>query len=235
MDHGQALELQAAERYLLGELSTEEAAEFESHFFECTDCCVGVELGLDFVRHAKAVLAEPSPAPSRATHQPETRKSRIDWWSALTDVRAWLQPASYLPAAAAVLLASVVIYQSGVIIPGLHRALTEPQAPLQYSLGAISRGEAVKIDPPATTPITLAFDLPPDQNFSSYRCVIHRKSDGKEFVEKTAPPRAGEPVTVYLPSASVQNGDYVLSVYGVDAEGAPGPRISDYSFEVVGR
>src|ERR1700743_355532 len=106
MDHGQALELQAVERYLLGELSAEEAAEFESHFFACAECCADVESGVDFVRHAKVVLGEPSPAATKAKAKPETRKSNIGWWSALTDIRAWLQPSSYLPAVAALLFAA---------------------------------------------------------------------------------------------------------------------------------
>ena len=42
--------MQAAERYLLGELSPDEAEEFEHHFFTCTECAIAVENGQEFIR-----------------------------------------------------------------------------------------------------------------------------------------------------------------------------------------
>ena len=35
MDHSEAVQLMATERYLLGELSPDQREAFEEHFFEC--------------------------------------------------------------------------------------------------------------------------------------------------------------------------------------------------------
>jgi hypothetical protein len=38
MSHDQAVSSQAAERYVLGELTSSERDAFESHFFDCAVC-----------------------------------------------------------------------------------------------------------------------------------------------------------------------------------------------------
>lgn len=38
VEHQSAVELRFAERYLLGELSPDETASFEAHFFDCALC-----------------------------------------------------------------------------------------------------------------------------------------------------------------------------------------------------
>jgi anti-sigma factor RsiW len=58
VEHQSAVELQFAERYLLGELSPEEAASFEAHFFECALCAEEVRRGAHLVANLKAVLQD---------------------------------------------------------------------------------------------------------------------------------------------------------------------------------
>lgn len=58
MEHQSAVELQFAERYLLGELSPEEAVSFEAHFFECVLCAEEVRRGAHLVANLKAVLQD---------------------------------------------------------------------------------------------------------------------------------------------------------------------------------
>ncbi len=58
MEHQSAVELRFAERYLLGELSPDEAASFEAHFFECALCAEEVRQGAHLVANLKAVLQE---------------------------------------------------------------------------------------------------------------------------------------------------------------------------------
>ncbi len=59
MEHQSAVELRFAERYLLGELSPEETASFEAHFFDCALCADEVTRGAHFVANLKAVFQEP--------------------------------------------------------------------------------------------------------------------------------------------------------------------------------
>lgn len=58
MEHQTAVELRFAERYLLGELSPDEAAAFEAHYFECARCADEVRQGAHLVANLKAVLQE---------------------------------------------------------------------------------------------------------------------------------------------------------------------------------
>ena len=56
MEHQTAVERRFTERYLLGELSPEEAAEFEAHFFECPVCADEVRQSAHLIANVKDVL-----------------------------------------------------------------------------------------------------------------------------------------------------------------------------------
>ena len=55
MDHNEALRLQAAEKYVLGELSPPLRNEFEAHFFECQECALDLKATAAFVDNARHV------------------------------------------------------------------------------------------------------------------------------------------------------------------------------------
>ncbi len=56
MQHKDCRRTLAAERYLLGEMNEAEMQEYESHYFDCNSCARELELGLAFVKHAKAIF-----------------------------------------------------------------------------------------------------------------------------------------------------------------------------------
>lgn len=56
MDHLQAIQLRAAERYALNQLNVTEAEEFEEHFFSCTECAEEVRWVNMFESNAKKVV-----------------------------------------------------------------------------------------------------------------------------------------------------------------------------------
>ena len=55
MDHNEALQLQAAEKYVLGELPPPLRDEFEEHFFGCQECALDVKAAAGFVDNARHV------------------------------------------------------------------------------------------------------------------------------------------------------------------------------------
>ena len=61
MEHQLAVELRFAERYLLGELSPDEIASFEEHFFDCALCADEVRASAHLEANLKAVLQESFP------------------------------------------------------------------------------------------------------------------------------------------------------------------------------
>src|SRR5262249_36427274 len=62
MSHDQAVSSQAAERYVLGELTLAEREAFEGHYFDCGACFEQVETNAQFLGRAREVLdREPEP------------------------------------------------------------------------------------------------------------------------------------------------------------------------------
>ena len=43
MDHNEAIQLQAAVKYVLGELSQIQREEYEEHYFECAECAIDLK------------------------------------------------------------------------------------------------------------------------------------------------------------------------------------------------
>ena len=66
MNHQEAVEQRAAERYLLGEFSPPERGEFEEHFFGCQECAGEVRAGAAFTANLRAVFEDE--AAVRAAH-----------------------------------------------------------------------------------------------------------------------------------------------------------------------
>src|SRR6266478_19064 len=56
MDHNQALQLQAAVKYVLGELSQVQRDEYEDHYFDCAECAVDIKALATFADTTREVL-----------------------------------------------------------------------------------------------------------------------------------------------------------------------------------
>lgn len=225
MDHSRATEVQAAERYLLGELPASEAEDFERHFFECADCAQAVEAGAEFIANARAVLGERG---ARAASDRLPWKSGEPFWQRLG---GWWSLPRLVPTAAAAALAAAVLYQGFVVIPGLRQAFDNPRALPAFQLIGASRGAGVQIRVPAGTPaFSLAIDIPPDVHFAQYLCVVTR--DGRKVFGVAAPaPGAGQPITILTPIRALTAGDYEFTVYGLTADGQQRDKVAGSSFQ----
>ena len=80
MNHDEAIRLKAAEKYLLGELSTELRDEYEDHYFGCAECALDVQTGAVFIDNARDVLSSSSVADIGAKRRPVRSGG---WWTAL--------------------------------------------------------------------------------------------------------------------------------------------------------
>lgn len=217
MDHARAVETMAAERYLLGELPSAEADDFERHFFECTDCATAVESGTQLIVGMRAELAA-SPQ-TRASTAPS--RKRRGWWFQ----RGWV-----LAGAAAILLACIGLYQGAVIIPGLRRDLGRAVVLPAFQLAGASRGETVRVRiPPGAPFLALAADVPPVPAFPQYVCALMSGSQTVFRVTAAAPP-GGQPITILVPVRLLRAGDYDLEITGNGAAGGESDRTSHYAF-----
>src|SRR3954467_2067694 len=151
MDHSEAIELRAAERYLLGELDATQRDQFEEHFFGCLECAGDVRSGAILVDNARDLLIH-EPAQPQVIHAPS--RGNRGWFG-------WLQPAWGF-AAAVIALAAILSYQNLVTIPSLKHAAEQPQALASFSLLSVgSRGAGpTTISVPKNRPFGLYIDVP---------------------------------------------------------------------------
>jgi hypothetical protein len=223
LDHLQAIETQAAERYLLGELAASDAEAFELHFFECQLCASAVDSGDRFVTAAQDYFRQPATVATPAA--PATpKRSFSDLMAAI------FRPAFAMPALAALLL--LIGYQNAVVIPGMKQILNTARALPAVQLIGASRGDESVVHIPAETPfLSLAADIPPGTPFQQYLCVITKA--GREVSRSINPaPAEGQPITVLIPAGQLSGGSHVLTLYGVGPQGERSDKISTYPFTV---
>lgn len=153
MEHAEAVENQAVERYLLEELTAAEADSFEEHYFDCPECAEDLRAGAAMLDGGRRIAAEAGSAhlPSNVERfaAPVQRTPRSTWLAA---------------AAAAILLfglGGAFLMQRGAA-PSFE-VMQEAPAYLAVSRSAENvvtlRGEqsAVRF-----------VDIPPDGGFASY-------------------------------------------------------------------
>src|SRR5262245_2814784 len=137
MEHQEAVATLAAERYLLGDMTSAERESFEAHFFECGECAADVHTGAVMREGVRSGLVKDLPAVEPAR--------RFSW-----------RPAILLPWAAAASFALLAGYQT--LRPAAGPALG-PLALAPVTLRPATRGEAPRVTPGPGGIVTLAVDL----------------------------------------------------------------------------
>lgn len=237
MEHLEAIEMKAAERYVLGDLPGDLREQYEEHFFGCVECAEELKLAAAFVENTRAALeTEAMATPARLPVAAAQRPASSGWFA------AFLRPSFALPVFAALLL--LAAYQSFLIIPRLKEtsarslAAAAPQALASFSLlTANSRGaEPVTISVAAGQPFSLYFDIPPDGHYSSYVCEFQNAAGAPEFSLNISAEQAQNAVQLLIPSASLGTGNHVLVVRGLgkpENAASLGTEVARYPFTLV--
>jgi hypothetical protein len=231
MNHNQAVEQMAVERYLLGELDGGAREEFEEHLFDCHECALDSRVATMFIEEAKTQLAEiPAVEPERKLAI-RGEKVRSNWFG-------WLRPAFATPVFAALLV--VIGYQNLVTFPALRSAANQPSVvPVATLAGATRGGSHATVVADREHGVSLPVDLPLDPalgNFASYSFELHN-SQGKLVWSGSLPaPAQHSPgdlqLSVVLPGKMLSNGTYSISISGTGAHGERTP-IENYTFDVT--
>lgn len=210
MDHNEAVRLQAAEKYLLGELPKEQHAAFEEHFFDCPACAEEVKATAAFMESARQVYREQVPETVEVKGLVPASPTARGWF-------AWLRPAFAIPVFAALLL--FIGYQNGVTIPNLKQAspgVVIGEGAKSFSLlSADSRGEgtsAPRIAVGAREDFRLEVDMPGNSS-TGYSCQIQDES-GKVLASFTvSSEEAKNTVTRIIRGGSLKPGRYTIAIF----------------------
>jgi anti-sigma factor RsiW len=222
MDHNEAVQLMAVERYLLDEMTSELRDEFEEHMFDCAECALDLRAGSAFVQEAKLQLpqlaANEAAAGTAASARPVSRpqpKSR-DWF-------AWLRPAFAVPAFAALLI--VIGYQNIETIPSLRASAASPRITPWTSFHTGTRS-AARLDVPADHKqgAGVVIELPQESAYASYVFDLYDQQ-GKLFwthtVLASGPNASGNGgFLLTIPGAGLEQSSYTLVIAGTDQQGA---------------
>lgn len=160
MDHNEAVRLQAAEKYTLGELPEKLKEEYEEHFFECAECALDVKAAAAFADNSREILKRET----KKAATPDPVRQGSGWL-------AWFRPVIAVPAFAVLLLA--LGYQSFISVPHWKKMATESAAPRvlpMFSLiAANTRGpEGLVFHVRQGERFGLYVDVPNDETHTTY-------------------------------------------------------------------
>jgi hypothetical protein len=216
MDHFEATQSRAVEKYLLGEMSPLERDEFEEHFFDCPECAADVLATAAFLDRAKQELK--SFPRSKPASEPAKRSSFVLQWK---PVFAWT-------ALAASLL--VTAYQNIVVYPRLTHEIAELKAPeflpsLSLVNGNSRGGEAAAITVSKAKPFLLLVDVPTQDRFMSYTCSLYTPSGSLAWHVQVSSQEAKDTVSIRVPGVEKVAGSYTLVVRGDTDRASVGPAV----------
>jgi hypothetical protein len=218
MNHQEALQEMAVERYLLGELSGAHLESFEEHLFECAECTADVKAGATFIDAARTELNPP-----RRVAAPNPKRSS-SWTS-------WLiSPWTLGPALTACLLA--LSFQIFVQQPRMRQELAQAQTPSVLNplvlANAGARGDSIpEIVAPAHGSFVLSLDVPTTGGFSSYLCSLYAP-DGSLLWETTiTPEQARDALLINIPTGKTKEGLNTFLVQGLPVRDTSNGKLED--------
>jgi len=214
MDHNGAIRLQAAVKYVLGELSQAQRDEYEEHYFDCAECAVDIRVLANFADNAREVLRQEKSI--NLAVAPGT--ARPAWLR-------WLQPAVAVPALAALLL--IIAYQNVVTIPQARntssRAVAEVYGQSFLLQPSDTRGgnetavNKVQLEVRPNEGFLLQLDFIPSASFPAYLCQLQDAS-GRVLQQLTVPAeKAKKELHLPVPAGLISRpGEYSLVFLGAD-------------------
>ncbi|MDE3200003.1 MAG: zf-HC2 domain-containing protein [Acidobacteriota bacterium] len=222
MDHNEAIQSMAVERYLLNDLPAELRDEFEEHLFDCPECALDLRTGAAFIKETRAylpTLIASTPSMGAPTPAVTATPRKKNWLLSLQAVFA-------VPAFAALL--AIVCYQNLSTIPHLRTAAEQPRILPWTSIHAGTRaGGTTTLVASRSGGAVLLIDLPLEAGYTSYAFDLFNSAGKLIWTRNEAAPGANSPnagtLSLLIPGAGLQQGAYTLTILGVGANGDKTP------------
>lgn len=222
MDHTEAVQLQAVEKYVLGELSPLLRAQFEEHYFDCADCALNLRAGVAFAASSRQFFAE-SAAPEKPVAVPGSSR----WFG-------WSKRFVMVPAFAALLF--IVGYQNLVSIPRMQKsnfaAETEvrPWFPLVNASAHGSAGALIEVEPSKSFDLFFDIHAAPSQTDSVFIAKM-QDARGNTLVAKKVTQELAKKAVFFTVPAGTREGSYKLLIF--DQTSASTSQVSELPFTVA--
>jgi hypothetical protein len=230
MDHVQAMNSFAPERYILGEMTEDERLAFEEHYFSCAECADDVRAGGLMRDGARAGLIG-APASRAVIDAPEFRKTRGPRGNVVPlpqTVRRWV-PAVVIPWAAAATFAILAGSESLVLQRAL-RGGADPIALAPATLRQASRGQEPVVSRGPGGVVTLAVDVDPAALDHELEYELRRADNTAVASGRVPAPQDGSPLLLMIPASLLRPAEhYALTLKN---PGKPDLTPSSYRFTV---
>jgi len=216
MDHTEAVEQYAVEKYLLEELSPEARAAFEEHYFGCEECATDLRAAAVFIAQARKELARPTLV-AVADAKPNRK---------IFSFPSLLRPAFAVPAMAAMLL--VIGFQNIVTFPHLEQQVAQASQPrILPSVTLVdgqSRGAEIRtvVAKPHES-FLLSVDIPADNRYSRYLCSLYSPSGKMVWQLQIPPSQVTDTVPIQVPADTTDAGENTLLIQGVTSGSQSAP------------
>ena len=206
MNHNDAIDQQAAVKYLLGELPPVQRDAYEDHYFDCAACATDLKALATFADTAREVLRQEAAVSLAQACAP----ARSSWF-------AWLRPVAAVPVFAALLL--IIGYQSFVTIPNAKESVVTSASqilfnshPLRGVNTAGEEGRTLSIRPDES--FFLNFDFVPTRRFNNYIGQLEDSAGRVLLRSKIAGVNANQEAHLPIPAGMLHPGKYILAFYG---------------------
>lgn len=206
MEHNEAVQLQAAVKYVLGELSESQRQEFEEHYFDCGECALDLKAAAAFVDTSREVFR----VGAKKSREREAAAIRAGWFG-------WLRPAFAVPVFAALLL--VVAYQNVVTIPKAREEAARGSAQVfrtsfSLQMANVRAEEEVKVQVPKNESFGFKFDFTPSRKFPSYIGQL-QDTAGRALLQVSIPGSlTNKEMQLVVPAGLLHPGKYALVFTG---------------------
>jgi hypothetical protein len=209
MNHKEAVNSLAVERYLLGELKDEERAAFEEHYLNCAECLDAVTFGDEFMEAAQPVARELAMA-AKSGHAPVREREPGSFFGRL--LAGFRSPA--LAWAMAFVLGAVATYQG-------FRQEKEVHPETRSILTGISHGtgEAKLVRTSRDNILSLGVEYSRSGDFLSYKAQI--LSESGKVIHTIALPgnETGNMASIAFLAKTLGPGRYSVVIKGKTVDG----------------